>query len=172
MESSCKILVRDKAGTAATGISLARILMPGDLVLLSGDLGAGKTTFTKALAAGLGIDEREISSPSFSIIHEYPLPGGQGRFIHSDLYRLGPDADIVETGLEELINEDNIVVVEWGDILYDSDYDPVKIHISYDDYSREGTETSRHLCFHTSRRWRKRLEKAGLCRDDQVTSWS
>jgi tRNA threonylcarbamoyladenosine biosynthesis protein TsaE len=157
----CNITITGQDRTSRLGRSLGHILGPGDLLLLSGDLGAGKTTLTKGIAAGIGIDEGEISSPSFSIIHQYPLPGSHGLFVHADLYRLG-EPDIVETGLEELINQSNIVVVEWGNILYDSGHDLLEIRISYDETCDSGCENVRHFSFHGKGDWPKRLREAGL----------
>src|SRR5919109_3484259 len=77
---------------------LGKRLEPGDVLLLAGDLGAGKTTFVKGLAAGLGIDPGEVSSPTFTLLHEYR--GGRLTLYHADLYRLEKTAT-EEIGLEE-----------------------------------------------------------------------
>ncbi len=103
--------------TMGLGSCLAGLLLPGDVILLSGDLGAGKTTLVKAIASGLGIDERMVTSPSFAIIHEYR--GGRLPFCHADLYRLGDRGDIAETCLVEYMDGKWVVVVEWGEYLDD-----------------------------------------------------
>lgn len=86
--------------------------------LLTGDLGAGKTLFTRGLATGLGIDPDEVSSPSFALVNRYD--GGRLRVYHLDLYRLDEthaDAAAYDLGLEEMLEEEAVVVVEWADRL-------------------------------------------------------
>ena len=110
-----KYLLRGIEDTNTLGRCLSESVRPGDILLLSGDLGAGKTCLTKAVASGLGIEKREVTSPSFTIIHEHL--NGRLPLIHVDLYRLGRHADITEIGLEEYINGENLVVIEWADYL-------------------------------------------------------
>jgi tRNA threonylcarbamoyladenosine biosynthesis protein TsaE len=108
-------MLKDIKDTDILGNCLSKVLEPGSLLFLSGDLGAGKTTLTKAIASGLGIDAREVTSPSFTIIHEHL--NGRLPFIHVDLYRLGPHADISEIGLEDYLDGEKIVIVEWSEYL-------------------------------------------------------
>lgn len=84
-----------------------------ELLLLEGDLGAGKTTFTRGIAAGLGIDPDWVSSPSFTLVQRYPAGARGVALSHVDLYRLPPGADLEPLGLEELLSGDDLVVVEW-----------------------------------------------------------
>lgn len=82
------------------------------LVLLEGELGAGKTVFVKGMAKALGIDERSVRSPSFTLIHEYrghPFP-----LFHMDFYRLHSWSDVVDLGFEEYLEREGIVAIEWG----------------------------------------------------------
>lgn len=104
--------------THVLGNCLSMVLRPGDILLLSGDLGAGKTLLTKAIASGLGIKEREVTSPSFMIIHEHL--NGSLPLIHVDLYRLGPNAHMGRTGIEDYFNGQNVVIIEWGEYLENS----------------------------------------------------
>jgi tRNA threonylcarbamoyladenosine biosynthesis protein TsaE len=101
-------------GTAVVARALASRLVSGDVVLLSGELGAGKTAFVRGLAEGLGIDPREVSSPTFTLLHEYR--GGRLRLHHGDLYRLA-NAEPDDLGLDELLEGDGVVAIEWPDRL-------------------------------------------------------
>jgi tRNA threonylcarbamoyladenosine biosynthesis protein TsaE len=100
--------------TQALARELSATLRAGDVVLLSGDLGAGKTTFVRGLAEGLGIDPREVSSPTFTLVHEYR---GHGLALyHADLYRLESTATD-DLGLEEIGVRDGVLAIEWPDRL-------------------------------------------------------
>ena len=96
--------------TSDTGHALALDLSAGDVVLLTGDLGAGKTAFVRGLAAGLGIDAQEVRSPTFTLIQEYR--GGRLTLYHIDLYRLTP-REVDDLGLDELVDQGGVVAVEW-----------------------------------------------------------
>ncbi len=99
--------------TVAAGVELGRRLRPGTLVLLIGELGAGKTTLAKGIVKGLGAAEpEEVSSPTFTLIHEYGEPV---RVYHVDLYRLEEAAEAAALGLEELLEREAVVLVEWGE---------------------------------------------------------
>ena len=100
--------------TAAAGRQLAARVHPGDVVLLTGDLGAGKTAFVRGLAEGLGIDASEVTSPTFTLIQEYS--GGRRRLYHVDLYRLKP-IEVDDLGLDELTSEGGVTAIEWPDRL-------------------------------------------------------
>lgn len=107
------------AATAEAMLELGRKvgerLRPGDVVLLFGQLGTGKTTFVKGLAAGLGVTD-EVSSPSFALIHVYK---GAATLCHVDLYRLDSPDDVETLGLEELMESDVVTAVEWPDLVLD-----------------------------------------------------
>jgi len=100
--------------TAAVARVLAGELAAGDVLLLSGNLGAGKTAFVRGLAEGMGIDAGEVSSPTFTLVHEYR--GGRLTLYHVDLYRLDRAAS-EDLGLEELGVADGVLAVEWPDRL-------------------------------------------------------
>jgi tRNA threonylcarbamoyladenosine biosynthesis protein TsaE len=98
--------------TIAAGEHLGRSLQAGEVVLLYGDLGAGKTAFVRGLAAGLGANPEDVSSPTFTIVQEYP--GSASTLYHVDLYRLEP-AEVDDLGLEDLVAGDGIVAIEWAE---------------------------------------------------------
>jgi tRNA threonylcarbamoyladenosine biosynthesis protein TsaE len=101
-----------EAEPEAAGEALARELRPGDVVLLFGDLGAGKTAFVRGLARGVGANPDDVSSPTFTIVQEYN--GGSATLYHVDLYRLDA-ADVDDLGLEDLVSGQGIVAIEWAD---------------------------------------------------------
>lgn len=98
--------------TKDIGFRLGRLLRPGDVVGLYGELGAGKTVMVKGIARAFGIDERDLVSASFTIISEYHTTPS---FVHIDLYRVGGEAELSELGLWEHMGGDGIAVIEWAD---------------------------------------------------------
>jgi tRNA threonylcarbamoyladenosine biosynthesis protein TsaE len=101
-----------EAETIELGRRLARELPPHGVVLLIGNLGAGKTTLAKGIVSGLGAaDPDDVSSPTFTLIHEYAA----GRVYHVDLYRLDEEREVSTLGLEELFERDAMVLIEWGE---------------------------------------------------------
>lgn len=112
--------------TRTLAVRLGSLLHPGDIVTLSGDLGAGKTTFTKALAAALGVT-RTVNSPTFTIIKEYE---GRCPFYHMDAYRL--DDSMEELGLEEYTDGEGVLVIEWPEMIEDQlPEDRLSLHLAY-----------------------------------------
>ena len=107
-------LTVSEAETQALACEIAGSLGPGDVVLLTGELGAGKTAFVRGLAEGLGVPPDEVSSPTFTLVHEYR--GGRVRLYHADLYRLDPGAD-EDLGLSELVADGGVLAIEWPDRL-------------------------------------------------------
>jgi tRNA threonylcarbamoyladenosine biosynthesis protein TsaE len=107
---------RSVAGTLALGERIGEILLPAPkLVVLRGEVGAGKTTLIKGIAASLGAAvEEDVTSPTFTLVHEYAGP--KVRIYHLDLYRLETEKELATLGLEEMIAEpDALVLVEWGE---------------------------------------------------------
>ncbi len=112
--------------TRAIAAALAPLCLPGDIVLLVGDLGAGKTTFAQGFGSALGVAEA-VTSPTFTLVRQYPVgpPGGAGgdrsglsvrTLLHADLYRLDHLHEIVDLGLGELVEDGAVALVEWGDM--------------------------------------------------------
>jgi tRNA threonylcarbamoyladenosine biosynthesis protein TsaE len=107
-----RVELETRRATVQLARSLARVLTPGDLVLLSGALGAGKTFFARALCRALGVPhEVPIQSPTFALVHEH---GGRFPILHADLYRLGEADEVFELGLRER-RVDAVLLVEWGE---------------------------------------------------------
>lgn len=109
-----RLTTRSEAETRAVAARLAATLAPGAVLLLSGDLGAGKTAFVRGLAEGLGIDAGEVTSPTFTLVHEYA--GGRLPLVHVDLYRLDT-ADIDEIGLDPDVAAAGVLAIEWPERL-------------------------------------------------------
>jgi tRNA threonylcarbamoyladenosine biosynthesis protein TsaE len=102
--------------TRRLAAALASVLVAGDLLLLVGDLGTGKTTFTQGLARGLGVTD-PVTSPTFTLVRAYSCgPGPIRTLLHADLYRLDRLKDVVDLGIGEMVEDDSVAVVEWGDV--------------------------------------------------------
>jgi tRNA threonylcarbamoyladenosine biosynthesis protein TsaE len=101
--------------TVEFGRSFAQQLRGGELVLLRGELGVGKTVFARGVAIGLEIDPEEVSSPSYALIHEYR--GGRLDVFHIDLYRLEQPEETETLGIEDLLDSGGLVLAEWGERL-------------------------------------------------------
>ncbi len=134
-------LAQDGAGAARTVFSLseeetcqlgevlARSLKGGELILLEGELGLGKTVFARGIAKGLDLPPEDVSSPSFTLIQEYR--GGRLNMFHVDLYRLNSPDELSTLGLEEILSSGGVVVVEWGEKLpayYHANAITVRLH--------------------------------------------
>lgn len=117
------------AGTRAVAAALEPLLEPGDVVLLSGDLGAGKTVFTQGLAAALGVTER-VTSPTFTLAQSFE---GRLRLHHLDVYRLENLGEVLDLDLPELLDDDAVVCVEWGEVVIPElprDFLHLQIHLA------------------------------------------
>ena len=104
--------------TLAFGRTFARNLKGGELVLLEGELGTGKTVFARGVALGLGIPPEDVTSPSYTLVQEYP--GGRLHVFHIDLYRLEDPDEAESLGLQEILAAGGLVLIEWGDAIVDS----------------------------------------------------
>jgi len=104
------LLCRTEDATRAAGREFADCLSPGSTVSLEGPLGAGKTHFVKGLAAALGEDPNSVSSPTFTIVHEY----ASGALVHFDLYRIDSPGDLDALGFHDYIGSSAICAIEWG----------------------------------------------------------
>lgn len=115
--------------TEALGEKVGRSLMPGAVLAYTGDLGAGKTAFTRGLARGLEIPER-ITSPTFTIVNEYE--GGRLPLFHFDMYRLGSSDELFDIGWEDYLARDGVCAVEWSENVEDIlDTDTIRVDIRH-----------------------------------------
>ena len=116
--------------TEALGAALAQRLRPGQVIAYRGDLGAGKTAFTRGLARGLGVRE-PVTSPTFTIVNEYL--GGTMPLFHFDMYRLGGDDDLFDIGWEDYLERGGICAVEWSENVPEAVADAITVNILKDD---------------------------------------
>ncbi len=141
--------------TRALARGLARVLRPGDVVLLDGELGAGKTTLVRSIVGAIGGDESMVSSPTFVVVNEYPLPVKDPgpaplTLVHADAYRLGGADDLDALGWDRLVGDGSITLVEWGERIADAAPDAARVLI-------EATgETSRRVTIEAPDAWSDR----------------
>jgi len=135
MRNGIQVVTTSPDETRIVGACLAPTLLPGDVISLSGDLGAGKTVFVQGLATALGV-ESGVTSPTFTIVHEY-----EGRYpiIHMDVYRLDSFQEVLDLGFEELLDPQAVLLVEWGEAvtpLFPRSYLSIEIRQAADDDHR------------------------------------
>ncbi len=136
--NSLKMHLDSEKKTLEFGERLGQTLQGGDVLALTGDLGAGKTLITRGIALGLGITAEQVTSPTFTLIQTYE---GRHPVIHVDLYRLENPSAILQLGLEDYFMPQNIVIIEWADrLLQILPPDYLALHLEHGD-----TETMRHL---------------------------
>lgn len=152
---ACRIELTSLKETVRLGKLLGELALPGDVICLDGDLGAGKTTLTQAIASGLDVPETcYVTSPSFAIFHEYP---GRMPLYHMDFYRLQGPFEIVELGFEEYFYLLGLTVIEWAirgeELLPDN-----RLHL----WLKTTGESSRTLRCQYSTSWNSRLGQIQL----------
>jgi tRNA threonylcarbamoyladenosine biosynthesis protein TsaE len=122
--------------TKAIAAAIAGVARPGDVIILSGEMGAGKNAFAQGFGRALGVDE-PITSPTYTLVHSYDVPkaGPLGRVTlhHADLYRLDRTEEVADLALAELAEFDGIVLVEWGDVVETTFGEHLVVHLERDD---------------------------------------
>ena len=113
--------------TEAVGAALAQVLQPGTVIAYRGDLGAGKTAFTRGLARGLGVTER-VTSPTYTIVNEYL--GGRMPLFHLDMYRLGSEDELFDIGWDDYLERGGVCAVEWSENVWGAMEDAIVITIT------------------------------------------
>lgn len=122
-----ELITNSPEQTEAVGQKLAQVLRPGTVIAYRGDLGAGKTAFTRGLARGLGVTEI-VTSPTYTIVNEYL--GGRMPLFHFDMYRLGSSEELFDIGWEDYLDRNGVCAVEWSENVMDALDDPMMITIS------------------------------------------
>lgn len=120
------------ASTSAIAAALARVARRGDLIVLAGEMGTGKTAFAQAFGRAMGVTE-PITSPTFTLVHSYPV--GRVTLHHADIYRLSTHHEVADLAFGELLESDGIVMVEWGDVVAGTlgEHAMVKLEFDADD---------------------------------------
>ena len=121
-----QFITNSPAETEAIGVALGKILIPGTIIAYQGDLGAGKTAFTRGLAKGLGCTEI-VTSPTYTIVNEYL--GGRIPLFHFDMYRLRSSDDLFDIGWEDYLDRGGVCAVEWSENVDDAMEDALYITI-------------------------------------------
>lgn len=157
------LVVRTRSAAETTGLGrrVGELVRPGDVVLLAGELGTGKTTFVRGFAEGLGVMSG-VRSPSFQIVRMHD--GGRFPLVHIDLFRCGGTHEVLDLGLEELISPPAVSAIEWGEkaspIAGD---DFLELEFAWSD-----ADDARTIRFLPSGRWRERMGELG----ESVRTWA
>lgn len=139
--------------TASIAAVLAEMAKPGDMFVLIGEMGAGKTFFAQQFGAALGVTE-SITSPTFNLLHNYQ--GGRLPMHHADLYRLERTGELADLGIAELVEAGGVALVEWGDVVGDDIGDGLTITIEHVD----GSDDVRHISIGwRGKQWETRWDK-------------
>ena len=118
--------------TAQIAAALASVVRPRDIIILAGEMGAGKTAFTVGFTDALGVSEQDaVASPTFTLVHSYTT--GKYPVVHADLYRLTSLGEVADLGLREQADLGAVVVVEWGDVAAEILGDALRVHLYHDD---------------------------------------
>ena len=137
-----KATTKSADDTRELAAAIAGVVKTGDVILLAGDLGAGKTTFTQGFGRALGVTE-PITSPTFTLMNHYAARDDL-TVIHADVYRLDHLQEIVDLGLNELVDERAVALVEWGDVaepVLPADFLEIRIAYSETDADTDDTRT-------------------------------
>lgn len=145
-----KILLSSLTETDRFSQVIAKYVRPRDMIILAGEMGAGKTTFTQSFGRALGVTDL-ITSPTFNLLHNY----GSGRMSlhHADLYRLERTGELADLGLDELQDSGGVIAVEWGDIVGDALGDALLLRFEHADDARTVSVQARGA------QWATRLDK-------------
>lgn len=142
------------ADTHAIAAALAAVVRSGDVIVLAGEMGSGKTAFAQGFGAALGVDE-PITSPTFNLVHNHRA--GKLTLLHADIYRLGTQHEVADLALTEMVEADGVLLVEWGDVVASmfGDHLLVRLEPGVGDDDRRITVSA------VGRSWATRWERIG-----------
>jgi len=152
--------------TEALGEAMGSSVPSGEILTLDGDLGAGKTAFTRGFARGMGLSCR-VTSPTFTIVNEYNDKTGTPRLFHFDTYRLGNSDDFYDAGLDEYFDRGGVCVIEWGKVIEDAlPDDRIRMKIEGTGDIREITISFHEKDLPYMEKVRERMEEGGMSVED------
>jgi len=141
------------ATTSAIAASLAGVSRRGDLIVLAGEMGAGKTAFAKGFGEALGVTE-PITSPTYTLVHSYPA--GRLTLHHADIYRLATHHEVADLALPELLESGGIVLIEWGDVVAGILGDHALVRLEFDETDMDARDI---VISATGRAWAARWDE-------------
>ena len=146
--------VQSIADTHGVAAAIAQLSRTSDIIVLAGEMGAGKTAFAQGFGAALGVDE-PITSPTFTLVHTYDT--GRVTLHHADLYRLDKMSEVSDLALHEMVDGDGVMLVEWGDVASELLGDHLEVFLRHNTDHADG---ERSIVIHSVRtQWASRLER-------------
>jgi tRNA threonylcarbamoyladenosine biosynthesis protein TsaE len=148
------LLVQSLADTHGVAAAIAQLSRTGDIIVLAGEMGAGKTAFAQGFGEALGVDE-PITSPTFTLVHTYDT--GRVTLHHADLYRLDKMSEVSDLALHEMVDEDGVMLVEWGDVASELLGDHLEVFLRH---NAEHGDDERSVVVHSvGTQWASRLDR-------------
>ena len=148
------LLVQSIADTHGVAAAIAQLSRTSDIIVLAGEMGAGKTAFAQGFGAALGVDE-PITSPTFTLVHTYDT--GRVTLHHADLYRLDKMSEVSDLALHEMVDGDGVMLVEWGDVASELLGDHLEVFLRHD---TDHADDERSIVIHSvGTQWATRLER-------------
>ena len=148
------LLVQSIADTHGVAAAIAQLSRASDIIVLAGEMGAGKTAFAQGFGAALGVDE-PITSPTFTLVHTYDT--GRVTLHHADLYRLDKMSEVSDLALHEMVDGDGVMLVEWGDVASELLGDHLEVFLRH---NTDHADDERSIVIHSvGTQWASRLER-------------
>ena len=148
------LLVQSIADTRGVAAAIAQLSRTSDIIVLAGEMGAGKTAFAQGFGAALGVDE-PITSPTFTLVHTYDT--GRVTLHHADLYRLDKMSEVSDLALHEMVDGDGVMLVEWGDVASELLGDHLEVFLRH---NTDHSDDERSIVIHSvGTQWASRLER-------------
>ena len=148
------LLVQSIADTHGVAAAIAQLSRTSDIIVLAGEMGAGKTAFAQGFGTALGVDE-PITSPTFTLVHTYDT--GRVTLHHADLYRLDKISEVSDLALHEMVDGDGVMLVEWGDVASELLGDHLEVFLRH---NTDHADDERSIVIHSvGTQWASRLER-------------